>query len=153
LLAACAAASAFAGEGQSLQYTVHLVRGTSDDKPPDRAAKLVSPKLAQKLSRFRWKNYWEIHRQAVSVAPPHITKVRLNAERDLHLEVIGDNARENVPGRQDLELRLYRDGKLARTARQNVQLATCEIMGGTGEKDNSWFVIVRRDKPQEAAQR
>ena len=115
-------------------YTVQLVRGTDDQKPPEKEAKPVSGKLSERLSRFRWKHYWEIRRESVKVSAGHPAKVQLPKGRAVALEIANNQ----------VEMRLYRDGKLARTARQKLQSDSCEIMGGTSEKDDSWFVVVRR---------
>ena len=44
------------------------------------------------------------------------------------------------------EIRLYLNGNLVRVSRQSIQ-SGISIMGGDRETDESWFVVVRRDKP------
>ena len=47
----------------------------------------------------------------------------------------------------EMEIRLFLKGKLVQTYRQTVG-TRMTIMGGDRVKDESWFVVVRRDKPQ-----
>ena len=51
-----------------------------------------------------------------------------------------------VRNNQDSEIRLYHKGVLVRKCRQPLQ-CPMSIMGGTRENDESWFVVVRRDRP------
>jgi len=121
-------------ENDALTYSVIVVRGTDEQKPPVEGAKPVSSKLAERLSRFRWKYYWEIRREAITVASKRPGKLPLAKTRALEVTLATN---------QQVEMHLYREGKIVRTARQKVQSDSCEIMGGVDEKD-SWFVIVRR---------
>jgi len=128
-----AAGSASAGN-EALIYTVQLVRGTDQKQPPEQGAKAVSAAVGERLGRFRWKHYWEIRREAVPVTSQRPAKLQLSKDRGLGLELVGED---------HVEMHLYRDGKLVRTARQKIQSDSYEIMGGH-DKDDSWFVVVRR---------
>ena len=121
-------------ENDALAYSVVVVRGTDEQKPPVEGAKPVSSKLAERLSRFRWKYYWEIRREAITVASKRPAKLQLSKSRALEVTLASN---------QQVEMHLHREGKIVRTARQKVASDSCEIMGGVDEKD-SWFVIVRR---------
>jgi hypothetical protein len=125
--------TAVRAEKDALTYTVLLLRGTDESTAPQQGAKLVSTKLAERLSRFRWKHYWEVRRETVAVSAGRPAKLKLSKHRALEITQTADQ----------VEMHLYRQGKVARTARQKVQSNNCEIMGGTDEKD-SWFVVVRR---------
>ena len=131
LLVSGAMASA---DNELLTYSVVVVRGTEQPNPPVQGAKLVSGNLAQRLSRFRWKHYWEIRRDSVTVGPKRPAKLPVTRKRTLEVALVGN---------QQVEMHLYRDGKIVRTARQKVHSNSCEIMGGVDEKD-SWFIVVRK---------
>ena len=125
-------------ESQPTIFYIQLIQGTEKNTPPEPKAKLVGPKMSEKLARFRWKYYWEINQQDVKVVPGKTTKLGLKV-RDLEID---------LQPKEQLELRLYQKGKLVRTSRQKLQADSFEIMGGAREDDNAWFVVVRRDKPQ-----
>jgi hypothetical protein len=133
ILLLAAFATVARAEKDALTYSVLLVRGTDERKPPQQDAKPVSDKVAERLTRFRWKHYWEVRRESVKVSAAASAKLRLSKDRILEITVRGEN----------VDMNLYRQGKVARTVRQKVNADNCEIMGGTDEKD-SWFVIVRR---------
>jgi hypothetical protein len=130
ILAVTASASA---DTEQLIYSVVLVRGTDNQIAPEHGAKPASTRVAERLNHFRWKHYWEVRREEVPVSAGRPAKLQLTKERALGLAMVGSQ----------VEMHLYRDGKLVRTAKQKVPSAGCEIMGGTDEKD-SWFVVIRR---------
>jgi hypothetical protein len=87
--------------------------------------------------KFRWKNYWEVSRQTLSVPAGMKSRVRLNPEREIEIELRAEG---------DSEIRLFTAGKLVQKSRQSLQ-SKMSIIGGTRENEDSWFVVVRRDKP------
>lgn len=138
ILVLAAPALVFSAEEKTVVFYVQLIRGTNDEKPPEPNAKPVGPKLSQMLVPvFRWKNYWEVSQHEVKVKPAQVTKLPLKV-RDLEIQLTGDT----------IELRLFQKGKLVRTLRQKQAGFGMQIMGGTREDDNAWFVVVRQDKPQ-----
>lgn len=128
-----------AAEEKPLIFYVQLIRGGNEEKPPEAKAKPVGPKLSQLLTPvFRWKHYWEVSEHEVKVSPGKVTKLPLKV-RDLEIQLLPED---------QLELRLYQKGKLVRTSRQKLKSASIEVMGGSPNDDNAWFVVVRKDKPQ-----
>jgi hypothetical protein len=119
-------------------FHVQLIRGSDREQPEQVAWKAIGPKLSKKLGpKFRWKHYWEVARQEVSVHPDKPARVRLSHEREVEIELHGD---------AESEVRLYRSGKLVRKSRQSLP-AGMTIMGGGGEESECWFIVVRRDRP------
>ena len=129
-----------AGSPPLIFYT-QLVQASDRDKPQESSWRPVGPKLSRQLCpKFRWKNYWEVDRQTVSVQPGKVTRVRLNPERTIEIE---------LRGQDESEIRLFTKGVLVRRSRQSIE-SCMSIMGGMGgsrENEDSWFVVVRRDKP------
>ncbi len=131
--------SVLAVESQSTTYYVQLIRGTDQQRPTEETWRPVGPKLSHRLSPvFRWKNYYEVNCQPLSVERGKISRTRLSSDRQVEVEFL--NASE-------VEIRLYLKGKLMETSRHLVHTRMI-IMGGERTKDESWFVVVRRDKPQ-----
>jgi hypothetical protein len=132
-------AGAVGAEAQPITYYIQLIRGTDQERRHEASWKPIGPKLTSRLSPvFRWKNYWEVTCQAVSVETGRVKRCRLSDVRDIEIERISP---------AEIEIRLYLKAKLMEKTRQLVR-THMGIMGGERTKDESWFVVVRRDKPQ-----
>ena len=125
-------------EAQPVILYTQVIRGTDKDKPPQAGWKPVGPRLSRQLCpKFRWKHYWEVSRQAVSVRPGETARIRVSPDREIEIELRPSG---------ESEIRLYSAGKLARKSRQSVE-SPMTIMGGGWEESECWFIVVRRDKP------
>lgn len=124
-------------EGQPVVFYAQLIRAT-DREVQEAGWRPIGPKLSSRLCpKFRWKNYWEVSRQTVSVHPGKKTRIRLNADREVEID---------LRSQSDSEICLYTKGQVVQKSRQSSQ-EKMSIIGGTRENDESWFVVVRRDKP------
>ena len=128
--------SGWAEEASATTYYIQLVRATNE-KTPVQNCKAIGPKLRKKLSPvFQWSHYWEMSRKEASLATGKITKLLLMPDQNLEIELIGDKS---------MELRLYRNGVLARKTRYDRN--GMAIMGGDSANHEAWFVVVRSEKP------
>jgi len=133
-------AGAFSAENNAKSFEIQLVRGTDEAKAREASWKAVSNSLNKKLgSGFRWKNYWEVQRVNLEVAPGKPAKTKLSSDREVEICLLDSG---------DSEARVYWKGKLLRRCRQATHDPIC-IMGGTREKEDSWFVVVRRSKSED----
>ena len=124
---------------QPLTYYIQLIRGTDQEYRQEATWKPIGPKLAKRLSPvFRWKHYWEVNLQEVVVEKGKVSRCRLSDVRDVEIE---------MPNASEIEIRLYLKGKIMEKSRQ-LTSTHMAIMGGERTRDESWFVVVRRDKPQ-----
>ncbi len=135
-LAPLAASSAEQG---AITYYVQLIRGSDEDTPPEPGSKRVGPKLAETFKPvFKWKTYWEIKCREVALTPGRATRVRLNDEREVHLDLTDPNHRK---------VAAFQKGALVeRTVSPLGEGMT--IIGGDRDKKSAWFIVVRRDKPK-----
>jgi hypothetical protein len=131
---------AVAAPAADVTFYVQLVRGTDADTPPAAGATLVGDALSHRLQMFRWKNYWEIKRQTVQVSTGAKIRRHLTRKRDVEIALTTPT---------DMTVSIYLDGKLTRKRAQPVNTAFY-IAGGDNEEAQSWFIVVRRDKPQNA---
>ena len=126
---------------ESVVFYAQLIRATDQDMPQAGGWKAVGPKLSKALCpKFRWKNYWEVSRETIQVKQGLTTRVRLNPDREVEIHLRGD------AGEQSSEVRLFHKGVLVRKSLQPLHAPMC-IMGGARENEESWFVVIRRDKP------
>jgi hypothetical protein len=129
-----------AADAPEATFYVQLIRGSDSDKPEDPACKPVGAKLGKVLRGvFRWKNYCEVKRETVMLSKGKVARLRLTAERELELKCL------EPPNTQ---IRLFYKGQLARCSHQPITEHMC-ILGGDSTGGDPWFVVVRRDKPQD----
>jgi hypothetical protein len=139
----CCAAAAFCWQGglraeEARTYYFQMICGSDRELPLKGDFKAVGPKLRNQLeAKFRWKNWAEVSRGKCIVATNMTASIRLPEQREMQLHLINPKT---------LEARLYRGKDLVRTTRENAN-AESVIMGGDQGKDESWFIIIRRDKP------
>ena len=130
--------AALAGDNSHTLY-IQIIRGTSSDAVIPASYQTLGPKLDKRLTPvFRWKYYWEVSRQAITVNPGKPARVRLEENRAVEVQLLNATT---------TEIRLYRGGKLVRASKQSVE-EKISLMGWDDQADNSWFVAVRREKPQ-----
>jgi len=123
---------------QPVTLYAQVIRGTDQEKPPKAGWKPVGPKLSGRLCpKFRWNYYWEVSRREVTARPGKPTRIKLTPDREIEIELRGTG---------ESEIRLYSAGKLVRKSRQSRE-SKMTIMGGGWEESESWFIVVRRDKP------
>jgi len=126
------------GAGEATTFYAQLIRGTDREMPEQVSWKPAGPKLSKQLSpKFRWKNYWEVSRHVISVQAGKVTRTRLNPDREIEID---------LRGAREYEVRLFVKGQLTCRSKQSMQ-SGMSITGGPRENDESWFVVVRRDKP------
>ena len=126
-------------QSEAVTLFVQTIVATNQEQPPDDGkAKKIGPQLRRDLSPvFQWKHYRQVSCQKIAVKQNGVSRIQLTAERELELQIKND---------AQLELRLFRDGKLVRKIKESLSQRRV-IMGGDRNNDEAWFVVVRRDKP------
>ena len=130
-----------AADAPKLTFHVQLIRGSDSDTPDNPAWRPVGARLDKNLHGvFRWKNYWEVKREAVTLSKDKVARLHLARERDVELKLLDP---------PNTRIRLYRNGELIRCSHQPIG-EHMSILGGESKTGECWFVVVRRDKPREA---
>ena len=130
--------------GQQVGLYLQLVRGTDQDAPPEPQALPAGPTLDERLhSVFKWKYYWEIKRDAIALREGQHARRRMSPDREVEVELLNP---------QRMAVRIYEQGNLIRSRRQPVESAFC-VAGGSRGEDQSWFIVVRRDRPIDVVER
>jgi hypothetical protein len=136
LLLALPFLAAGAGKGGATFY-LQLIRATDDDKPPAPEARLAGPEVSRRLQAFKWKNYWEMARRTVVVEDGGKARQRMSAQREVEIALTAPH---------EMTVCIYTDGKLTRRRKQSLD-TPFYIAGGDKDATQSWFLVVRRDKP------
>ena len=120
---------------------VQLIRGSDDDAPPTPQAKSIGAELDHRLHAvFKWKNYWEIQRQCLALKTGEKLRAPAGPGREVEILLSQDG---------EMTVSLYIDGKLVRRRRQAAR-TRFYITGGDRDGSQSWFIVVRKDKPLNA---
>ena len=129
-----------AAEDSGKRFYVQLVRGNDQESPPAPGARVVGPRVSERLqSVLRWKHYWELQRDSVVVPCGHCVRKRISLEREVEIE-------RPRPPSETIAVRVYVDGRLSQSRTQPVD-GTFFITGGDKGRDQSWFIVVRDDPP------
>jgi len=119
-------------------FYVQLVRGNNETVPPAPGDKRVGIKVSLELHGiYRWRSYWEIARQEVTLPATGKTLVRLNKDRAVEIDL-------TTPGKRKVTA-FENDKEVAITTRPVGTAWT--VIGGERDRKTSWFIVVRRDKP------
>jgi hypothetical protein len=121
-------------------FYLQLIQGTDADTPPVTGATLVGDALGHRLEMFRWKNYWEVKRQTVQLKTGAKIRRPMTHRRDVEIALMTPT---------DMTVCIYTDGKLTRKRAQPIE-TSFYIAGGDNDEAQSWFIVVRRDKPGNA---
>jgi hypothetical protein len=121
-------------------FYIQLIRGSDLDAAPSPQAKLIGPKLDRRLHDvFKWKNYWEIKRETVTLKTGAAIRKQMSPQREV--EIAWTSSR-------DVVISLYTDGKLTRKRQQSIDTAFY-IAGGNKDASDCWFIVVRRENPDD----
>ena len=140
LFLATAITAVSGAESRMIEYYVQLIRGVDGQNAPVVTAKLVGIKLSKRFhSVLAWDSYWEINRQKIIVETGRKTRITLSKERDVEIDL-------SQPGQRIVTA--YERGKaISRITRPIGEGMT--ITGGDHDARSAWFIVVRRDRPQE----
>jgi hypothetical protein len=120
----------------SITYGVQLIRGTDTDYRPEAGGRQVRPDLADRFrSIFKWKDYWQIASFEAKATPGKITRLRLNSERGVEIDLTQAGKRRIAA--------LWKGSVVGR--------ATCPagegltLIGGDRDQNSAWFIVVHRE--------
>ncbi len=125
--------------GMELKLHTRLIWGTNDPKPDDGKCTEVDPAIRERLARvFKWRNYYQVKAVEVCVVPGKESHVRLSEKCELEFKLVDDFT---------LEIKLFGEGKLAKTVRQSLQALRqgelAVLAGDSKEKfGDAWFVVI-----------
>lgn len=119
-------------------FQVQLIWGTDGEKPKDKPLKEVDVKFQDKLKGvFKWKNYFEVTRQPLTLPKEGLQKLKLSDKCDLQVQDLGNSR---------VEVRLFGEGKPVVKKAQSVAPGEMIILAGDSKNDTAWFVVLLRSK-------
>jgi hypothetical protein len=99
---------------------------------------LIGPRLDRRLHDvFKWKNYWEVKREMVTLKTGAKVRKRMTPQQDIEIA---------WPDAKGMTVCIYTAGKMTRKREQSIDTAFY-IAGGDSDATQSWFIVVRRDNP------
>lgn len=130
-------------QAMELKLRSQLIWGTNDPKPEDGKCAEVDPAIRARLAKvFKWQNYYLIRALDVTVVPGETPRVRMSDKCELEFRLVDDFT---------LEIKLYGEGKLAKTVRQSLQALRqgelAVLAGDSKEKfGDAWFVVISQPR-------
>lgn len=122
-----------------LHLEAQLVWGTNNEKPNDPKLKELDSQMTRKLRGvFKWKNYFEVNRQSLTVAPSATKKVKMSDQCQIEVQYLGNSS---------VEVKLYGKGKHVVTKRQLIKPGELLVLAGDDKNDTAWFVVLSLAKP------
>lgn len=116
---------------------IHLVWGTNTETSPDANHKALEASLAKKLGMFKWKKYYTVNRQEVSLDDRTPQKIRLSPQSEIELK--------NLNG-QRYEINVYGEGKHVRKITEKITREDSLVIAGDDKNDCGWFILIREIK-------
>src|SRR5262245_47330289 len=128
----------FAADNPPPEFYLQIVRGANDTQGKGSDWKPIGPKLSKRLKRVvPCTYYWETAQLGIAPSKGKPRKVEISPGHQVEVVWVGND---------QVELCIYRNGVLRRKSRVAVD-SGMKIMGGDATGNESWFVVVRKDKP------
>ncbi|MBI3881894.1 MAG: hypothetical protein HY301_17765 [Verrucomicrobia bacterium] len=121
------------GKGPVIKLNAQLIWGTNDEKSPEPSHKEVDAALRKRLNGvFKWQNYFEVSRQAVSV--PLKKTVRLKLSGDCEVEVTNQ-------GGNQIQAKLFGKGEFQICKTHVMKADEIFSVAGHAKNGTAWFVV------------
>jgi hypothetical protein len=129
-------ASNYAGPTNEVNLELRLIWGTNDSTSPDPKHKPISPELAKKMGAFKWKNYFEVNRQQIALAPKAGQSAVMSPQCTVSVTNLGNGK---------IDVSLIGQGKAVHKETHPLGHGLL-VIGGDATNDTAWFVIVKEIK-------
>ncbi len=129
-----------ATDASEVKLEIQLIWGTDADSSPDPTHKAIEKDLASKFkhSPFKWKNYYQVKRRSIGVAPAALQKVEMSKDCTLEIRNVGDNR---------MEVKLFGKDKDKFVSKQTEPLSNYPlIIAGNAGNDTAWFIVIKAVK-------
>jgi hypothetical protein len=127
----------------TVTYGVQLIRGTDTDHRPETGDRQVAPDLAARFrSVFKWKDYWQIASCEAKATPGKITRLRLNSERGVEIDLTHAGKRSIAA--------LWKGSIVGRAICPSGEGLT--LIGGDRDQNSAWFIVVHRKASAQSTQ-
>lgn len=122
-----------------LKLEVKLIWGTNDETSPDPSHKKLDSTLTKWLgNKYKWKNYFEVNRQVVTISPSAVRSVILSKACQVDIRYLGGSR---------IEVKLHGNGKLVLTGTHTLPQNDRLVIAGDGKNDSAWFIAFKLLSP------
>jgi len=112
---------------------IQLVWGTNGESPKDATYKPLDEALVKKLSMFKWKKYFVVNRQDISLSSA-VQKVRLSEQCEIDIKKV-ESAR--------YEINVFGKGKHVLKKTGKITKGGPFVIAGDDDNDCAWFILIR----------
>ena len=117
-----------------MKLEIQLIWGTNDEKSPDPSHKAVDPAVAKKLAIFKWKKYYLVRRQEITLPSRSAKKIALSKQCEIEIkELEGPRIEVNVFGQ----------GKHVLKKTENISKDNMLTIAGDDKNDCAWFILIK----------
>ncbi len=112
---------------------VQLIWGTNGESSPDKNHKVLDPALSKKLGMFKWKKYFTVNREEISLTSHGAQKIRLGQCEVAIKQIEGSRYEINVFGK----------GKHVRKITEKITKEDSLAIAGDDKNDCAWIILIR----------
>lgn len=117
-----------------IKLEIQLVWGTNAEGSPNANHTPVEPAVAKKLSMFKWKNYFRVSRQEVTVPSRSTKKIALSEKCEIEIK--------ELEGPR-IEVNVYGKGKHVKKITESISKQNSLTIAGDDKNDCAWFIIIK----------
>ncbi len=128
-----------AADSSTLHLQIVLVWASNGQKPSDKNAKELEPDLTKRLRKtpYKWKDYYEVRRKAVSVTANNIEKLPMSSRCSLEIKNSGS---------ERVEVKLIGEGKPVSRQVESLPRGHIMVIAGDDKNDTAWLILLRQQK-------
>jgi hypothetical protein len=136
--------NAFAAD---IKVEVQLVWGTNEAKSPDPKHKPVDPAMAKKLGNLKWKHFFQVDRQEVTIPSRKTQRVKLSPRCEIEItEQEGPRVEVKVYGRTEEAAAKNQPFKWVHKHVEQLPKDETLVIAGDDKNDCAWAIVIRRLK-------
>jgi len=137
-------ADVLAGE---IKVEVQLVWGTNEDKSPDPKHKRVDADVAKRLGHLKWKNYFQVNQQVVTIPSRKTQRIKLSPQCEIDItELEGPRVEVKVYGRTAEAAAKNEPFKWVHKHTEQLTKDQLLVFAGNDKNDCAWAIVVKRLK-------
>jgi len=132
----------FAGD---IKVEVQLVWGTNEKKSPDPQHKPVDPAVVKRLGSLKWKRYFQVNSQVVTIPSRKTQRVKLSPQCEVEItEMEGPQVEVNVYGRTAQAAAKNEPFKWVHKHVDKLPEDDLLVFAGDDKNDCAWAIVIKR---------
>ncbi|PYI85252.1 MAG: hypothetical protein DME26_11435 [Verrucomicrobia bacterium] len=141
-LVSLAVPNLFAGD---IKVELQLVWGTNEEKSPDPKYKPVDPAVVKRLASLKWKRYFQVNSQVVTIPSRKMQRVKLSPQCEVEItEMEGPQVEVKVYGRTAQAAAKNEPFKWVHKHLEKLAKDDLLVIAGDDKNDCAWAIVIKR---------